>query len=76
VRDLVEDFEKKVIKPRKLSDELHLLKQSRRISNLQVMSKPYTKAAKDRELGRGKIIEAALRERGLLGNVKQQPFRL
>lgn len=77
VQDIVEPIEKSVCRPKKLAEELSVLTAKQGIPNIQVNSKPYTKDDQDREVGRAKIIEEVLRERGLtLEDIKGNGFRL
>jgi hypothetical protein len=63
----VVDYLEQVIAPRKkLAEELSALPSRQGIPNLTVKFSRYTKADHDRDIGRRKIIEEALRERGLL----------
>lgn len=63
VGDVIAHVEKIYLRPKKLAPELRKIKIPQ---NVAVYSKRYTKGQQDRENGRAKLVEAALRERGLL----------
>jgi hypothetical protein len=65
IKDVIAHVEKIYCHPKKLALELRDLKEKLDIPNLAVYSKRYTKLQQDREVGRAKLVEAALRERGL-----------
>ncbi|EED21669.1 conserved hypothetical protein [Talaromyces stipitatus ATCC 10500] len=78
IQDVIDHVEKIYCRPKKLATELQMLKKELDIPNLHIHSKRYTKAVQDREVGRAKLVEAALRERGLLKEQqdKQSRFQL
>jgi hypothetical protein len=78
IQDVIAHVERIYCRPKKLAGELQTLKMKFNIPNLSVYSKRYTKRQHDRDVGRAKLVEAALRERGLLKEQedKQSKFRL
>ncbi|EEA25794.1 hypothetical protein TMatcc_005971 [Talaromyces marneffei ATCC 18224] len=76
IGDVIAHVEKIYCRPQKLAKELRTLKGRLDIPNLAIYSKRYTKAQHDREVGRAKLVEAALRERGLLKEQSESKFRL
>ncbi|CRG89792.1 hypothetical protein PISL3812_06831 [Talaromyces islandicus] len=66
VKQVVDYLEQAIAPRKKLADELSALPERQGIPNLTVKFSRYTKADHDRDVGRRKVIEAALRERGLL----------
>lgn len=66
VGDVIAHVERIYCRPKKLAPELRTLKDKFDLPNVAIYSKRYTKGRQDRENGRAKLVEAALRERGLL----------
>ena len=52
-------------KPKKLAETLKLSDKLQTLPNLQIMDRRYTPIDKEKEVGRWKVIEKELRERGL-----------
>ena len=52
-------------KPKKLAETLTLSEKLQSLPNLQIMDRRYTPIDKEKELGRWKVIEKELRQRGL-----------
>lgn len=65
-KDAIDYLETVITPPKKLADELSALPERQGIPNLTVKFSRYTKADHDRDVGRRKVIEEALREHGLL----------
>ncbi|KUL87239.1 hypothetical protein ZTR_03332 [Talaromyces verruculosus] len=63
VGDVIAHVERIYLRPKKLAPELRKINIPK---NVAIYSKRYTKGQQDRENGRAKLVEAALRERGLL----------
>lgn len=77
VQQVVDYLEQAIAPRKKLADELSALPERQGIPNLTVKFSRYTKADHDRDIGRRKVIEEALRERGLLYEQdKSSKFRI